>query len=182
MKLDTGIVLTKGTAFVLAAVCLSLGTALAQWANSKEWPDPIVWVVILCNAAGQGANALISFLSGAYTDYVKGRANGKATGSSGADAAIASGRQHEPAPAEPAPAQPAAAKVISVIAFGLLLPIAIGYYSAHRSGGRQRVAQPTQAEQKEQNEKANHSIDTRSGYVAADGTAAERGGDGDSKH
>lgn len=86
MKLDTGILLTKGSAFVIAAVCLSLGTALAQWANSGEWPGKIVWVVIMANAVGQGANALISFLSGAYADYVRGRTtNG---GSSGSDTAM----------------------------------------------------------------------------------------------
>ncbi len=88
MKLDTAIVFTKGSFFCISAVALQLGEALAQWANSGEHPSTIQWVIIVSGCVGAGSNAALSFLSGAYADYVKGRANGKATGTTSGDTAL----------------------------------------------------------------------------------------------
>jgi hypothetical protein len=105
MKLDTGIVISKGSATVISAVCLSFGQALAQWVTDRTWPPGIVWIVIIVIAIGQGANALNSFLSGAFSDYVKGRANGSATGNTGADTALWKKQPTTPPP-PPDPAKP----------------------------------------------------------------------------
>ncbi len=170
MKLDTGIVITKGAAFVIAAVCLSLGTALAQWANSKEWPDPIVWVVILCNATGQGMNALIGFLSGAYADYVKGRANGSAMGNTSSDTAL-----WKKAPDTAAPAGLSGVtvtKAVVILVFGLLLPLIIGHYSPTRSDSRRRAGQSNQADLTNK-ERQQHETNIPP-YIAGDRIAADR--------
>jgi len=73
MKLETGIVIAKGTAYVGAGFCTALVTNLGQWANSGEWPPKINWVVIIGGAVGAGFINLLSFLSGSFTNYMQGR-------------------------------------------------------------------------------------------------------------
>lgn len=81
MKLDTKIVLAKGLCYVTIGFFLPLTTSLTQWANSGTWPDPIIWVVTAGSCMVGAATQLLSYLSGSYADYVKGRANG--SGASG---------------------------------------------------------------------------------------------------
>lgn len=90
MKLDTVILSTKGLCFLVAAVALQLAQALSQWENSGKWPTRLQWIIVIALCAAAGANAILSFLSGSYSDYVKGRANGKATGNTGIDTALLS--------------------------------------------------------------------------------------------
>lgn len=101
MKLDTGIVFTKGTCFFVAAVSLQFAQALAQWANSGQLPNFIQWCIIIALCLGAGANAILSFLSGSYSDYVKGRANGSATGNTGTDTSLWKKALPTPTPADP---------------------------------------------------------------------------------
>lgn len=74
MKLETGIVLSKGFAHIVAGVFLPWTAALAQWIGDGTWPSKIVWVgVILPASALGGANAWIAFVSGSWADYMKQR-------------------------------------------------------------------------------------------------------------
>ncbi len=102
MRLDSGILVTKGACFCIAAVSLQLGQALAQWSNSGEWPSRLQWIIVVAGCAGAGANAILSFLSGSYADFVKGRVNGKSTGNTGADTAFIVSTS-KPDPAKPSP-------------------------------------------------------------------------------
>ena len=103
MKLDTSILVTKGSCFLLAAVSLQFGQALAQWANSGDHPSTLQWYIIAAGCVGAGANSIISFLSGSYSDYVKARSTGEhGPGPSTADAAA------HPKPTPVAPADPPA--------------------------------------------------------------------------
>lgn len=78
MKQDTAIVVTKGFCYVVVGFFTPLSVGLAQWANSGQWPSNIIWVVIGSACATGAATQLLSYLSGSYSDYVKGRANGSA--------------------------------------------------------------------------------------------------------
>ncbi len=66
MKLDTTVVLTKGLCFVAIGFFTPLTTGLAQWANSHEWPDRLVWVIMGATCAVGAASQLLSYLSGSY--------------------------------------------------------------------------------------------------------------------
>lgn len=76
MRSDTLMVVVKGACYMAIGGLTPLTTNLAQWANSGEWPSRINWVVILGGCGVGAATQLLSFLSGSYSDYVKGRANG----------------------------------------------------------------------------------------------------------
>lgn len=77
MKLETGIVLSKGVAHIIAGVFLPWSAALGQWIGDGSWPPRIVWIgVILPISALGGANAWIAFVSGSWADYMKQRSNG----------------------------------------------------------------------------------------------------------
>jgi len=73
MKLETGIVLAKGLCFVTIGACAPMSTALAQYANTGDWPSRIVWTVIIIASITGGATQLLSFLSGSFTNYMQGR-------------------------------------------------------------------------------------------------------------
>ena len=45
----------------------------SQWSNEKAWPDKIQWILIMTGAVVGGATQLLSYLSGSYSDYIKGR-------------------------------------------------------------------------------------------------------------
>jgi hypothetical protein len=79
MKLDTGVVLTKGLCYVVIGGLTPLTVSLAQWANSDQWPSRLIWIITIASCGVGAATQLLSFLSGSYTDYVKGRANGTAS-------------------------------------------------------------------------------------------------------
>lgn len=74
MKLETGVILFKGLAYVVVGIFTPWSAALAQWVNSGEWPQRIVWVgIILPASAIGGASSLLAFLSGSYKEYVAQR-------------------------------------------------------------------------------------------------------------
>ena len=73
MKLETGMVVSKGLAFVVVGFCAPMATALAQYANTDTWPTRIVWVVIVISAITGAANAYISYVSGSFSDYMTER-------------------------------------------------------------------------------------------------------------
>ena len=90
MNLPTSVVIIKAVGFVGAGICVSLVTNLAQWMNTEVWPSRISWLIIIVGAAGAGFNALLSFLSSAYSDYVQTRANGNGNSGPGPTAVAAS--------------------------------------------------------------------------------------------
>jgi len=69
MKLDTGVIITKGVCYVVAGAGANLATSLAQWANSGEWPAKIQWIVIIVGACVGAATNMLSFLSGSFGSY-----------------------------------------------------------------------------------------------------------------
>lgn len=74
MKLDTAILCLKCTCYLIVGIFTPWAASLAQWANSGEWPEKIVWVgVILPASAISGAASLLAFLSSSYGNYLKGR-------------------------------------------------------------------------------------------------------------
>lgn len=75
MKLESGVIIAKGSCYVIIGGLTPLASALAQWANSGEWPPRIVWVVIASGCIVGGATQLLSFLSGSYSDYAAKRAS-----------------------------------------------------------------------------------------------------------
>lgn len=76
MKADTAIIILKASCYVLIGAGTPMAASLAQWGNSNQWPEKIQWVIILIGATVGGATQLLSYLSGSYSDYVKGRSNG----------------------------------------------------------------------------------------------------------
>jgi len=50
-----------------------LGTALAQWADSGQWPPAINWIVITGVCLTGAATQLLAYLSGSYAEYMKQR-------------------------------------------------------------------------------------------------------------
>lgn len=71
MKLPTAIVIVKGFCYVLIGGLTPLASCLAQWANDGSWPPKINWVVIVAGCVVGAATQLLSFLSEAYSDYLK---------------------------------------------------------------------------------------------------------------
>lgn len=70
MKLDTFIIMSKGLAYILTGVFAPWTAALAQWANSDQWPSKIIWVgVILPASVIGGASQWLSFCSGSWKEY-----------------------------------------------------------------------------------------------------------------
>lgn len=74
MRQDSAIIIAKGAAHILVGAFTPWAAALAQWSNSGETPSTIVWVGVIAPASiVGGASALLSFLSGAYAEYVKNK-------------------------------------------------------------------------------------------------------------
>jgi len=73
MKRDTVEIVIKGTAAVGMAICIQLGSSLAQWANEDTWPSRINWTLIIVLAAGQGFQALWNYMSGSYAAWKQTR-------------------------------------------------------------------------------------------------------------
>lgn len=79
MKPDTIIIAVKAVCYMAIGAGTPTAAALSQWSNSGQWPEKIQWVTILIGAGVGGATQLLSFLSGSYSDYVKGRIGGTDT-------------------------------------------------------------------------------------------------------
>ena len=62
-------VFLKLFAYICIGAGTSLGSSLAQWANSSEWPGKIQWIVIIVAACVAGSTQLLSFMSGTWKDY-----------------------------------------------------------------------------------------------------------------
>jgi TRAP-type C4-dicarboxylate transport system permease small subunit len=74
MNLKTAVVIVKGLCYLIVGVFTPWASALAQWANSGEWPSKIVWLgVILPASAIGGASSLLAFLSSSYKTYTDDR-------------------------------------------------------------------------------------------------------------
>lgn len=74
MKLETGIIITKGFCYVCTGVFTPWAGALAQWIGDGTWPPKIIWVgVILPLSILGGAGQLSSFLSGSFPAYMANR-------------------------------------------------------------------------------------------------------------
>lgn len=76
MRLPTLVIIVKGLCYVAIGALTPLSASLAQWANSGEWPNRTVWVVIISGSIVGGATQLLSFLSSAYSDYVQTKPGG----------------------------------------------------------------------------------------------------------
>lgn len=73
MKLESGVLITKGFCYVAIGFFAPLGAALAQWADTGTWPPPINWIVILGVCLTGAATQLLGFLSGSYREYMAQR-------------------------------------------------------------------------------------------------------------
>ena len=71
MKLPTAIVIAKGLCYVLIGGLTPVASAVSQWQNDGSWPPHIAWVVIGSACLVGAATQLLSFLSEAYSDYLK---------------------------------------------------------------------------------------------------------------
>lgn len=69
MKADTVSVILKGIGFIGGAFLVQFGTSLGQWANTNTWPDKINWVVIWVGALAQACMAMVTFSSGAWSNW-----------------------------------------------------------------------------------------------------------------
>lgn len=76
MRLPTAVIIAKAAAYVLIGALTPLAASLAQWANSGEQPNGVMWIVIVAGALVGGATQLLSFLSSAYSDYVQTKPGG----------------------------------------------------------------------------------------------------------
>jgi hypothetical protein len=76
MKPDTTVMVLKGACYVLIGFFTPLTVGLAQWANSDQWPSRLIWIIMGASCMVGAASQLLSYLSGSYSDFVKGRANG----------------------------------------------------------------------------------------------------------
>lgn len=69
MKADSVAVFLKGVGFIGGAIAAQLAGSLAQWANSGTWPDRINWILIITLAVLQGCNSMVTFASGAWSNW-----------------------------------------------------------------------------------------------------------------
>jgi hypothetical protein len=68
-----GIVILKAVCYVLIGAGTAMGTSLAQWANSGQWPDKINWVSMIIGATVGGATQLLAFFSRSFSNYLDER-------------------------------------------------------------------------------------------------------------
>lgn len=78
MKADTTIVFLKAACYMMIGAGTPASVAVAQWLTEKKVPTGLDWVSVTIGAMIGMATQLLSYLSGSYSDYVKGRANGSA--------------------------------------------------------------------------------------------------------
>jgi len=72
MKLETKIVIIKGLCFTVIGFTAPIAAAITQY-GQDEWPSRMAFFVMGIAALAGGATQLLSFLSGSYTEYAKGR-------------------------------------------------------------------------------------------------------------
>lgn len=73
MKLETGIVATKGFVVTLVGAGTALLGAVSQWSNADFDPSLLQWVIIATVTVVGGANALSGFISQAFGNWLKER-------------------------------------------------------------------------------------------------------------
>lgn len=73
MKIETGIVIAKGTCITGSVTLLALSSGLSQWSNEVGNPSTIQWIMIVGSSLGAGLGALGGFLSSSFGNYVKNR-------------------------------------------------------------------------------------------------------------
>jgi hypothetical protein len=73
MKLETAIVIAKGTCVSGSATLLALSSGLSQWSNETANPSVIQWIMIAGGSIGAGLSAAGAFLSGSFGNYLKAR-------------------------------------------------------------------------------------------------------------
>lgn len=73
MKADTTVVIVKAGCYVVIGGLTPLSSALAQWANTGDWPPRIAWVIVLAGCGVGAATQLLSYLSGSYAEWKKTR-------------------------------------------------------------------------------------------------------------
>jgi hypothetical protein len=69
MKIDTIVIMSKGAAYTLTGFFAPWSAALAQWANSDQWPPRISWVVLITVSIGSACSAWLAFCSGSWKEY-----------------------------------------------------------------------------------------------------------------
>lgn len=79
MKSDTVTMVIKGIGFVGGAIATQYVNAIAQWANTGDWPARINWHVIIGSTVAAGFIALGGFMSGSYADWKKNRVDNNPT-------------------------------------------------------------------------------------------------------
>lgn len=78
MRADTAIIFIKAFCYCAIGAGTPAGVAVAQWLTDKKVPTTLDWMSVAIGAGVGSATQLLSYLSGSYSDYVKGRANGSA--------------------------------------------------------------------------------------------------------
>lgn len=71
MKTPAVVLVLKALCYATIGALTPLSSALAQWANSGDWPPKIVWIVIVSGCIVGGATQLLAFLSSSYSTYVQ---------------------------------------------------------------------------------------------------------------
>jgi hypothetical protein len=85
MKMETGIVITKGVCAAGGATLLSLSASLGQWANTDVSPSAIEWAMIAGGSVGAGLATVSAFLSSSFGNYIKSRTEIDINGQSAVD-------------------------------------------------------------------------------------------------
>lgn len=78
MKADTTIIFLKAACYMMIGAGTPASVAVAQWLTANKNPTLLDWVSVALGAGIGMSTQLLSYLSGSYSDYVKGRANGSA--------------------------------------------------------------------------------------------------------
>lgn len=78
MKLETGIIITKGACDFISTGALAALACLAQWGSAEAIPPTAKYIIWLA-AFGNGAKGLGSFLSTSFGKYLETRTNGNGT-------------------------------------------------------------------------------------------------------
>lgn len=78
MKQDTAVIFLKAACYMIIGAGTPASVAVAQWLTEKKVPNSLDWVSVTIGAGIGMSTQLLSYLSGSYSDYVKGRANGSA--------------------------------------------------------------------------------------------------------
>ena len=125
IKLDTIVLVAKACCYMILGFFTPLTVGLAQWANSGEFPGPLIWIVMFASCVVGMASQLLSFMSGSYGDYLssrKSQSNGNQPSFDTQTFKQASPTPSGPSnPPPPTPAVPASAsQIVTSLASGKL--------------------------------------------------------------